>query len=292
MSTHDPRERPVQRTAEQHAAVRRRALPFAAAGMLLGLSSVMLAATTRVSAFVPPSLLGANLAFCAMLIGAGLLFYIRGTSATRPAAALALAAILLGMAGNLQYVWQAVQSRQAREALELANVQAIARAASEHATAHAGAYPPDLLALLEDGRLKPQSLQSPYGPWHPLLAELAQARPGITALAATSSAAKRPELLRSLESSSDYFYLGADLKNIPPDAAGDLIVAVSTNTVLRINLAIAFADGTSRFLTVEEVPPAIARCNAARAKMGLEELRPPTILSAALDAAKPQSPRK
>jgi hypothetical protein len=283
MSTRGPMERPVQRTPEQHAAVRRRALPAAVAGVLLGLASVLLAATTHVSAVKPPSLLGANLAFCAMLMGAGLLFYIRGTSGTRPAAALAVAALLLGMAGNLHYVWQAVQTRQARENLELANVQAIARAASDYAAVHHGAYPPDLLALLEDGRLKPRTLQSPYGPWHPLLAELAAAQPGTTTSAATATTAQRPDLLRALESSADYFYLGGDLKNVPADAAGALIVAVSANTVLRINLAIAFADGTSRFLTINEVPGVIAQGNAARRRLGLGDLRPPPILQMALD---------
>jgi hypothetical protein len=285
MST-GPMEHRVERTPEQHAAVRRRALPAAVAGALLGLTSVLLAATTHVTAFVPPSLLGANLAFCAMLIGAALLFYVRATPATRLARALSLAALLLGMVGTLQYSWQSVQSRQRRETLELAHVQAIARAAAHYATAYDGLFPPDLLTLLATQQLQPQTLQSPFGSWHPWLADLAQAPVGGTTTLSAWTGAQRAELLRSLETESDYLYLGGDLTKVPPDSARDLIVAVSRNTVLRSSLAVAFADGTSRFLTVEEVPPAIARCNAARRKMGLDNLRLPAILQSALDETK------
>jgi hypothetical protein len=284
-------ERVVKRTAEQREAVRRRALPVGAAGTVLGLAAVGLAARVHVTAFVPPSLLAVNLAFCAMLIGAGILFYARGTPGTRVARALSLAALLLGMIGTLQFTWQAVQSRLAREALELANVRAVARAAAEYAGAHEGIYPSDLLVLLEEGRLEPQTLQSPYGAWHPLFEELAQTRDGATRPAAPLAAAPRAELLRSVETASDYLYLGGDLKNVPPDAAGAILVAVSANTVLRVSLAAAFADGTSRFLTPDEVPAVIARCNAARKKMGLGDLRPPAILQSALDQVKAPPPQ-
>jgi hypothetical protein len=280
-----PAERVPERTAEQHQAVRRRALPVGVAGVALGAAAVGLALTTHVSAYALPSLLGANLAFCAMLIGAGILFYVRGTPRTRSASVASLLALALGMAGTLLYTWQSVQSRQARENLESANVRAIARAAGAWATQHGGEYPADLLVLLEDQEIPPQALQSPYGRRDPFLNSFMPAfkLPGWPA---SLPATQRADLLRSVESASDYLYLGGDLKHVPPDAAPALIVAVSANTVLRVSLAVAFADGTSRFITVDQVPTVIAACNAARKKLGLADLHPPAILQSALDEVK------
>jgi hypothetical protein len=278
----------VERTPEQHEAVRRRALPVGIAAAALGAASVGLALTTHIAAYVPPNLLGANLAFCAMLIGAGILFYVRGTPGTRTASVASVAALLLGMAGTLLYTWQAVQSRQAREGLELANVRAIARAAGAWAVQNGGAYPADLLVLLENQEMKPQTLQSPFGRHDPLFDDFAPANKP-TETSASLAGAQRTELLRTVETASDYLYLGGDLKNVPPADAPALIVAVSANAVLRVSLAVALADGTSRFLTLEEVPTVIARCNAARQKLGLGDLRPPAILQSALDEVKSQN---
>jgi hypothetical protein len=269
-------ERVAEGTAEQHEAVRRRALPVGLAAAALGAAAVGLAVTTPASAYVPPSLLGANLAFCAMLIGAGILLYARRTPGTRTASVTALAALLLGMIGTLLYTWQAVQWRQTREGMELADVRAVAQAAGTWAAKHGGEYPQDLLVLLEDQELQPQALQSPYGRHDPLFNNFAGVRGSMP----------RNDLLRSVETASDFLYLGGDLKNVPPNAAKEVLVAVSANTVLRVSLAVAFADGTSRFLTLEEVPTVIAQCNAARKKLGLGDLRPPAILQAALDEAK------
>ncbi len=276
MTEHRPSEIVPERTPEQHAAVRRRALPVGVAGAVLGLASVIMPLTAQVTAFMPPNLLGVNLAFCAMLMGAGILFYAKGTPGTRTAALASVLAIVLGMAGTLAYTWQAVLSRQAREMLELGHVQAVAQAAAACAGTHEGAYPADLLALLEDGQLNPQALQSPFGRRDPLFNDFARARIGVP----------RRDLLKSIETASDYLYLGGDLKNVPQNVAGDLLVAVSTNTVMRVNLAVAFADGKGRFITLEEVPRVVAACNVARGKMGLGELRPPAIIQAAMDEAK------
>lgn len=276
MTDHRPSEIIPERTPEQHAAVRRRALPVGVAGAALGLASVLMPLTVKVTAFMPPNLLGVNLAFCAMLMGAGILFYAKGTPGTRTAAVASVLAIVLGMAGTLAYTWQAVQSRQARETLELDHVQAVAKAAAAYAGTHEGAYPADLLVLLEDGQLNPQALQSPFGRRDPLFNDFPPTHAGVP----------RQDLLKSIETASDYLYLGNDLKTVPQDIAGDLLVAVSTNTVMRVNLAVACADGKSRFIRLEEVPGVVAACNAAREKMGLGQLRPPAIIQAAMDEGK------
>jgi len=195
------------------------------------------------------------------------------------AAAASFLAIALGMLGTLLYTRQAVQSRQARETLELGNVRAVAAAAETYAAQHEGAYPPDLLALLEDGQLPPQALQSPYGRRDPLFDDFPQAH----------AVTPRQALLTSVETASDYLYLAADLKTVPPPLAGDILVAVSSNTVLRVSLAVAFADHHARFITLEEVPKVMTDCNAARAKMGLGPVRPPSILQAALDEGKAET---
>src|SRR4051794_35252506 len=110
------------RTPEQHDAVRRRALPVAIAGLICGVIGAGLPWTVHISAFQPPSVLAMNLAFCAMLMGAGILFYVKGTSGTGISALLSAAAIGLGMAGIAIFTWQGVQSRSLREQRELENV--------------------------------------------------------------------------------------------------------------------------------------------------------------------------
>jgi hypothetical protein len=262
-------------TPEQHALVRRRALPVTLAGVLLGALALVLALTTPITAFTAPSLLAANLAFCAMLIGAAMLFYIRATPCTRPAAIAAIASLLLGMAATCLFTWQSVQSRQARENLELANLRAIATAAHQFAAAHQGAYPSDLLALLQAG-LDPRTLQSPYG----------QHSPVLTTFATVQKNTPPENLAATVAAASDYLYLAADLKDVPKDAAPALLVAVSKNTIMRVNLAVAFADGTSRLITVEEVRPIVDACDAARAKVNLPPFEKFSAIQSAMDEKK------
>jgi type II secretory pathway pseudopilin PulG len=252
------------RMPEEHAHIRRRAFPIASAGVLLGSVALALTLTSGVNAFQPPSLLAANLAFCAMLMGAAMLFYARGTPGARPAAVASLASLLLGMTATFLFTAQAVHSRQAREDLELANIRAIATAGNEYAAAHQGAYPPNLQALIQAG-LDPRMLQSPYGQHKNI---------------------NPKDLAPAVDDASDYLYLAGDLQDVSKDAAPTLLVAVSKNTVLRVNLALAFADGTSRFVTLDEISPVITACNSARAKLNLPPLKTPPIIQSALDDQK------
>jgi hypothetical protein len=91
------------------------------------------------------------------------------------------------------------------------------------------------------------------------------------------------DLAPAVDAASDYLYLAADLKNVPQDAAPALLVVASRNTIMRINLAVAFADNSSRMVTVEEISNILTACNAARAKLGLGAQPTPPILQSALD---------
>lgn len=264
------------RTPEQQAAVRRRALPVGIAAAVLAVAGVVILLQAQVSAFVPPNLLGVNMTSCAILMGAGILFYARGTPGTRLAAVLSVVGIVAGMGGMMVYTRQAVMSRQAREEMELRNVQAVAKGAAAYAAGHEGAYPTDMLVMLEGGQLAPAALQSPFGQRSPLFDQFEKVRAGTS----------RVELLKSVETAADYLYLGGDLKGVPGELAGEVMVAASTNTVMRENYAVAFADGKARFITVEEVPGVMAACNQARGKMGLGVLKAPPVIQAALEEAK------
>ena len=266
-----------ERTPEQHDAVRRRALPVAIGGFICGLAGVLLPFLTTVNAATPPNLLAMNLAFCALLIGAGILFYVKGTPGTRAAAFLCILTILLGMAGTLLYTRQAVQSRSLREDLERSNVAAIARAARDYAADHAGTYPADLLVLLEEKRLAPQTLRSPYG----------NPSDFFDRFDAATTQASRADLLQSVETASDYDYLGSDLKSIPADLAGKILVASSKRPVLRISLAVGFADATSRYITLEEMHAVIDACNDARHKVSLGDFREPAVIRQAMEETAP-----
>jgi hypothetical protein len=256
--------------------VQRRALPVAIAAVICGAIGLVLPFSVAVSAFMPPSFFAMNMAFCSMLMGVGILFYARGTSGTRIAEVLCIAAILLGMGGVFLYSWQSVQFRGLRESMELGNVQGIAQAAQSYAAGHDGTYPGDLLVLLEEKRIAPQSLESPYGRRSEIFERFSE----------TAGKLSREDLRKSVETASDYIYLGADLHNVPPELAGDVIVATSNTTVLRTRLALAFAGGEARFIDVDEAPEVMRRCNEARRKMGLGILRPPPIIQEALDDKK------
>ena len=142
-----------------------------------------------------------------------------------------------------------------------------------YADEHNGQYPPNLLVLLQEKLLTPQTLQSPFGQRSEFFDHYSEA----------ASKASPTDLLKSVETASDYLYHGADLHNVPPELAKDLIVASSNNTVLRMKLAIAFADGTARFIDVDDVQPVMKSSNAARERLGLGPLRPPAIIQQALD---------
>src|SRR5580704_15340471 len=116
----------VEKTPEQMEGVRRRALPVAIGGSLCGAAGIGLGLLTQISAFNPPSFLAMNLAFCAILIGVGILVYASGTPGTGGAAVFSLAAILMGLSGTGIYARKAVDFRGDCETQEADNLSEIA----------------------------------------------------------------------------------------------------------------------------------------------------------------------
>ncbi|HVT83259.1 MAG TPA: hypothetical protein VHM90_21650 [Phycisphaerae bacterium] len=267
------------RTEEELAAVRRRALPVAIAGAILGILGILLPLQIHVAPYTPPSLMAMNFAFFAMMIGIGILFYAKGVAGTAFARVLCLVAIFSGIAGSLLYTRQAFDFRQSREGLELANIKALALAARDYAAQHNGQYPPDILTLLDDSSLHPAALQSPFGKRSDLLQHL----PDLP-----RQFPKREDRVKAIDEASDYLYVGADLKSPPEDAQKDLIVALSANTVLREHAGVAYADGHATFFTRDDAGKVMQEWNAARRKIGMDEARPPALIEAALkdDAGK------
>src|SRR5436305_1183549 len=97
-----------QRTPEQHAAVRRRSLPVAIVANVLGVVALAMLGSRTVGVHMPPDLFAANISFCAILMGVGILFYAGGTPRLRVARVLCLTAILLGLAGPALFARQSL----------------------------------------------------------------------------------------------------------------------------------------------------------------------------------------
>jgi hypothetical protein len=260
-------------------------MPVAICAAICGVAGLALQLTSTVGVNRPPNLLAVNLSFCAILMGAGIILYARGTPGTGRAAVAALLGILTGMVGPMVFAKQTVDHHLLTENRELDNVRSIALAAGKYAANHDGAYPADLLILLDEKLLAPEQLESPFvfGKRHETLGNLWSLKKSM----------KRPDLLRALEEDSDYLYSAGDVKlpaaPIPENAKdpgpGQIIVASSNTAVMRKNLAVSFVDGTSRFITVDQIDDVMAACNKGRATIGLPALRPPPIIQHAIDEA-------
>ncbi len=255
MTDNSRMDRVATRTPEQHAAVRRRALPVGVAGVVLGVAGVVVPLTVKVTAYMPPSLIAVNLAFCAMLMGAGILFYAKGTPGTRGAVWASGAALVLGMAGTAWFIVQVVGWRKAMEEQDLHNVAAIAQAAQRYAGEHEGTYPAELGVLLEGKYVEARALMSPYG------------GSGSEYLLKNNVSLTNT---RAVAEHADYTYVGGGLR-VPLDAeiSRAVIVVYETEPVMRVRVSTAYADGHADFLTQEEFQAAARVSRATRLKEGL-----------------------
>jgi hypothetical protein len=278
MSSGDPMQ---MRTPEEHAAIRRRTLPVAAVGAVLGLVGALLPFSVVIDAYTPPNIFAVNLAFCAIMMGAGILLYAKGTSGTTIARGLSAAALILGIAGTLIFAKQSAELRGDKERTETAHVQAVAKAAAAYARKHDGVYPADLVVLLESGELEPQTLKSPFGQRNPIFDHFQDVQKGHS----------HEEVLKTVENATDYLYLGGDLKNVPKDLEKDIIVAASQTVILRVSLAVSMVDGSTRFITLDDVPEVRKACNDARHKLGLPDMPDPPAVKEALEEAKAEATR-
>jgi hypothetical protein len=285
------------RTPEQHDAVRRRAWPLAFGGVLCGLAGLVMLLGRPISPLTPPNVYALNLSFCAMLIGIGILFYVRGTPGNRPAIAMCIIALLTGGAGPLIFARQSISWHIAMEGKERQNVERIAQAAYQWALGHDGHYPGTLQAMVDGKLLTPDDLHSPFGN--------------------SESFAQRKKLAPAdfekwYATHSDYSYLGADLDlnaalrvassqpagtatrpavstsaathpafpaiaQLPPD----VLIAASFDVIMSTEMSASFMDGHSDFLDLEKAESALKATNAEREKMGLPEIRPPDAVERA-----------
>jgi hypothetical protein len=261
-----------ERGAEQQAAVRRKALPIAVCGLICGLAGIAILLAKRVDEAHPPAILAVNLSFCAMMMGVGILFYARGTSGTRVAAIICVLAIVTGFAGPLVFAGQTLTYRKAAEGHELGNVAAIANAAREYAVAHDGVYPADLAMMLKDGMIAPAILHSPY------------AATPLADVAELGKLTVADDVAKYVEAHSDYQYFGGDLrlkKEMDQDTFGKIVVATAREPIMRINIAVGFADGSSEFTSLDEAEEVVKGANAARTKLGFGAMEPPGSVSKA-----------
>lgn len=273
-----PEISPSPRTPDQLAAIQRRALPVAIAGFLFGAGALFLLFKTQVDVGRPPNLLAANLSYCAILMGVGILFYAKGAPGTGIARVLCIFAILAGMVGPVIYSKQAVDWHKHMEDREGQNAAAIAKAARMFAADHGGVYPKDFLELVAGGYLKPEQLLSPFG------------GAGSEFVAKQKLAHDAPNRGAVIAEHADYTYTGADLRlPIKAELESKIIVVYETDPVKRQYFAIGFADGRSEFLNKEDGQKAMTACNAARKELGLKELSEPESVKRAreADAGKP-----
>ncbi len=162
---------------------------------------------------------------------------------------LAVAGLLLGLAAPVIYAMQSLEWRVAMERAELGNIEAIVTAARGYAHDHGGVFPPDLETLVKEGKLRAESLRTPFSAF------------------------------------PDYVYAGKDLTLAKLAGAGDEGAALMLvhGKDLRFNMgAVGFADGRAEFLQAEDLDRALGADAAARAKLGL----PPATTEAADAAAR------
>jgi hypothetical protein len=189
-----------------------------------------------------------------------------------------LVAVLLGAIGPFVYFKRGFDWRLAIEQRELNNVAAVANAASAFAAKNGGNYPKDLETLRDAGLLKADQLHSPFG------SEITTMKRKEMAKGTIAPA----DFEKWYNTHSDYDYFGADLGNAktPLSKSNDVLVAAARFPVLRMKLAIAFADGSSEYITLDEAQRIMAASNAARRGAGLPELRPPEAVYRATTQAR------
>ncbi len=290
-----------ERSPEQLAQIQRLGPPIAISSLVMGIAGLIILLRGTSDIHHPPSIWGVNLSFCAMLMGIGIILWAKGSGVIRWALWMSTAAVLLGAVGPFLFFKSGVDVRAQMEQKELANVAAIAKAALTYAVQHNDQLPPTLEVLRDQRLLTTDDLHSPYGSDDVV--------DKLKLVAEGKLSQSDYEAWHAQE--SDYSYLAPDLRIIPPFApsaaataaaatmtftsapAGPeeralILVASAKNPVMRIRLAVAFADGSSRFITMDEAEAALKASNQARAKLGLPMMRPMDPLKRAEEAERRQ----
>ncbi len=288
MSAHDRPPATVERTPEQHDAVRRRSAPIALAGVICGVGALGMLLTRSVNPNVPPNIFAMNLSFCAIMMGIGILFYVRGTPGARAAVIFSVLALITGLVGPMVFAKQSLDWRVAIENRELDNVRGIVSASKAYAATHDGRFPKDINALLDGGFLKPEELHSPFGN-----GESIDMRERVKKHTMTAE-----EFATWYARHSDYDYYGSDYTlsmfggattraaTSAPSANVDpsrIVIAASTDVIMSDKLSAGFLDGHAEYVGLEEAEAALTGTNDARAGLGLPALRPPRSIEHARD---------
>lgn len=262
------------RTAEEHDTVRRRVGPFAIAALALAIAGLVMLLRTLISEGTPPSILGVNLSFSAMLMGVGIAIYAKPTPGTKFAVITGVLAVLIGAAGPFVYFKQGFDWRIKAERRELANLAAISKAARQYALDNGGVFPASMQVLIEQKRIDEATRYSPY-----LSEERAKLERAV-------QKGEKPlaELEAWRQTGTDYVYFAPDLKldlAKQNEWPGNIIIVTRNEPIMRTNLPMAFLDGTADMYKLDDVEKRLAESNASRAKMGLEPSRPPASVERA-----------
>ena len=265
------------KTPEQIAQIKRLAPPIALAALVLGILGEILLLRTTVDATHPPSVTGVAMTQCAMLMGIGILVWAKGSGVVRTSMWLCLAALLIGTPGMFIYLKGGVDLRIKWEERELANVSTIAKAAEEYARKHEGRFPSTVKGLIIEHYVAHDEAISPFGSDE--IAELLKLR--------AQGKITQQDYDAWFATHSDYDLFTYDLTLAPMTTAtaprGHILVAAAHHPVMRTRLAVAFDDGSSRFISLEEAEDVLRANNQARIKLGLPTMAPPDAIQRARD---------
>jgi hypothetical protein len=166
------------------------------------------------------------------------------------------------------------------------------KGALAYAQTHGGKFPGSVEDLLDAKLVTPDEVHSPFGNGEAITMQEKVKKNEITAEKFAEWYAKH----------SDYGYYGADytLKKIAaatqPAASGPatgparrvdlshVIIAASTDVIMSSKMSAGFLDGHAEYIGLEAAEQALKDTNAARAAMGLPELRPPGSIERAREA--------
>lgn len=259
--------------AQRDASVRRIGLPIGVASAVIGVISLVMLITRLVSAYQPPALIAVNLSFCAMMMGVGILFYIRHTPRMRIALVSSIIAMATGLAGPVLFAKLSIDYRSAEQNQELANLTAIAAAAKTYAQSHDGNYPPDLATLVEQKLIPESALHSPYE---------------RMAIAPTTLPTDHGALQKYLDDHTDYQYFGQGLRlQSAPSAHPDedlfphILLASRRDPIERRDLSVGFTDGRADMIGLEEAEQILKTSNDARKSFGFAAVSPPSSVERA-----------
>jgi len=197
----------------------------------------------------PPSPVAASLSFFAIPFGVVAFWSVKQIPGRGGTRVLGVAALLLGLAGPPIYAYQSFQIHIQLQTGEINKVQALTRAAMAFQQKQ-GRFPKDLLELVQSAGLGPDAVKTAFG--------------------SLSTLKEIPADLKQLEDQSDFVYLAGNIdKAIPAQYQAAVIIVRDKHVLLESqSAAVGFADGNTRWVSLEEATKLYDADTDARAKMG------------------------